>query len=584
MNPPAAVPETDPRSRFIVTGNVLLLAALALGLLAFAGTLRFQFTYDDWPQIVNNPAIRSLKSVPDYFVHNVWHQVAPDSRSKYYRPVFLLWLLLNFKLFALRAWAWHLTTLLTHLVATALVYKLARRYMDFVPAGMAAILFAVHPVHIESVAWISGVTEPLMAVFFLTSILLYIDAPRMGSWRYATSVLCYALALLTKETGIVLPGLLLGYEFMGERQGRRHLLRLAQRMAPFAMIALAYLGVRQMVFAGFAHSDDLVPWRETLLLQPVLLSKYLWKLVWPFGLSIFYDVPLVRSVASVRFLLPLATLAALASAVVWAMARSRARLNALLPALLWILLPLLPPLVGVRYFEEHEFFHDRYLYLPSIGLALLTGWLITKLPQSKKAFGIPATQLAAILAVAMVLSTGTAVQSVYWTNNLLLYLHGVQCAPRNLMARNLLANELYKRGDSDAALRTYKEALSINPNYWKTNFDLGITYMGLGQNDRAEYYLVRAKSIAAKNANHDYFIGLVQFREGKFPEAEQSLKRAVVISPEVYEVRWVLGEILTAESKYDDAAVQFREALRLRPGDRNAVDELAKLQALGEKR
>src|SRR5690349_17865714 len=137
----------------------------ALTFAAYAPTLRYQFVHDDRGQIVENPAVHSWAAVPTYFTAQVWAGVMPEEVGNYYRPLFLMWLRINNVIFGNHAWGWHLTTVLAHILATLLVYLLACRLGVGREVSLAAaLLFGLHPAHIEAVAWISGVTEPLLAI------------------------------------------------------------------------------------------------------------------------------------------------------------------------------------------------------------------------------------------------------------------------------------------------------------------------------------------------------------------------------------------------------------------------------------
>ena len=151
---------------------ILLVVALALTFIVYAGTLGFEFVYDDHEQVLENNYVHSWRFVGHYFTGHVWSNLYAKDPGNYYRPLFLLWLRVNHMLFGLEPWGWHLTTALAHLFATYLVYLLAVRLVrDPVTAGFAALIFGLHPVHIEAVAWVSGVTEPLLAVLLIPSFL-----------------------------------------------------------------------------------------------------------------------------------------------------------------------------------------------------------------------------------------------------------------------------------------------------------------------------------------------------------------------------------------------------------------------------
>jgi hypothetical protein len=180
--------------------------ACAIGFLAYVPTLGFQFVYDDKPQIIQNPAIRAWRYLPNYFTSHVWAELYPHVGSDYYRPVFLLWFRLNHAMFGVNPVGWHLTTVLCHVAATYLVFRLVRRLAASPwTAFSAATLFALHPVYIESVAWVSGVTDPLLAILLLGSFLAYMRFREGNRWGWMGLALAFfVLGLLEKETAVVL--------------------------------------------------------------------------------------------------------------------------------------------------------------------------------------------------------------------------------------------------------------------------------------------------------------------------------------------------------------------------------------------
>ena len=204
----------------------LQFTALVLSALVYLPALRYEFVHDDLRQIAGNPTLHSWKSIPGFFTHHLWaFGNAPDEEN-YYRPLFQCWLLLCHSLFLhLTPWGWHLGTILhLHILVVWLVYRLGRYlFGDDLTAAMGALLFALDPVHIESVAWVSGGVDPLLAVFLLGSLIcflkgLQLEGPDRFPWRlmsYAT----FICALLTKETAAVFPAIV--FSFSTARGKRR---------------------------------------------------------------------------------------------------------------------------------------------------------------------------------------------------------------------------------------------------------------------------------------------------------------------------------------------------------------------------
>lgn len=566
-------------------GRFIFWLALALTLLTYVGALRFEFVYDDLSQIVSNPHVQSWRFVPSYFTEQVWGHLYPGQPGDYYRPVFLLCLLLDHTLFGLRPAGWHATALLLHLLTTGLVYLLAGKLTrDRMAAAIAALFFGLHPVHIEAVAWVSAVAEPLMAAPMLGSFLCYLkqreSPPHKRLWQ-AASLALFVFAVLSKETALVLPAIIAAYEWLfplddGQPADSRSglLMRIARAIGPFALVAAGCLAVRFHVLKGFGRPTE-KPLSAVLLTWPSLLWLYLKQLLWPFKISAFYETPWVHSPAMGNFVLPLLAVGcAVAALSYWAW---RSRVVAF--SVLWLAFTIFPPLWGVRYFGESELAHDRYLYVPSIALALLLAVAIRKIQGGHaRLFGLPAVQVAAVALLACVFGAATASQSVYWANNLLLYSRGVQVAPRNVLAWDHLGTEWMARNRLDVAIEMYQHAFEIDPNDWNTNFALGVAYSSIGNLPPAERFLARACELRSGYANQYYYLGTVRMQMGRLPEAETALRRALEIWPAGVGWHQTLGVVLEREGDLAGARDQFQAELTNNPAS-NARQQLDEVQA-----
>jgi Tfp pilus assembly protein PilF len=554
--------------------RLLLAFGLALTALVFGGTLRFAFIYDDWPQIVRNPAVQGWSYVPGYFVHHVWSHIYPTWPGNYYRPLFLIWLRLNDALFGLQPLGWHATTVAAHLGVTAMVFWLARRLTrDDIVAAMAAAIFGVHPAHIETVAWVSGVSEPLLALFFIPAFVFFTKARHDGADRrrwLALSLLCYVGALLSKETAIVLPALVFGYAWVprdedGNAAGSRRFVSAGVACAPYVVLSLAYLVVRAVVLKGVGHGESNVGLREIVLTAPSLLWFYARHLVWPAPMSLFYDVEYVSQPSLRNFVLPVIVVLAIAAALVaWARRSQAAAMG-----VLWLALPLAPVIASISTFGRGELVHDRYLYLPSVGFALLLALGIARLRAGSAEFmGIPAVRALACFAIVGALAAATAVQSIHWANNLLLYHYGVQQAPRNALARIHLATEMLNRGDATSAMRLYHEARDLAPDMWQANFVLGFAYFQLRHLPEAERYLRAAAEIVPNNPNQYMYLALTLMRLSRLDEAEAAARRATALWSRGPGFHYVLGSVL--EKKGDVAGARGEYVAELK-NDPNSV-------------
>lgn len=565
------------RSKYAIPSLVI-----ALTFLAYVGTLRFEFVYDDIGQIVENKFVQSWQHVPLYFTEHVWHHQSPTVPGNYYRPVFLLWLLINHTLFGLNPIGWHLTTIILHLVSTLSVFLIVKKLSkDEAAAGFAALIFGFHPVHIEAVVWISGVTEPLLAALLLPSFICFLNSREHKTWnRYLTSLGLFALALLSKETAVILPVVIFAYLWIFEGATddayRDKLRRAIRAAAPFFALTFVYFIARSLALEGFGHPVTRLPLSTILLTWPSILWFYIQLLVWPVGLSAFYDTPYVTSPTLTSFYLPAAGLALTAVTLWWAARRS----PVIKFATLWLALPMLP-LLNLSYFIEGEIAHDRYLYLPSVGFAIILTLAVRKLNIGKAViFGQPAAQVAATFAIACLFATLTAMQSQYWASDLLLFHRGVSVAPNNNIAANNLANTFFKRDMYEDAISIYYSVLERQPRFWLSNYNLGYCYYKIGNFEEAERYLRRAISLnPTEDADQHIYLGLVQMKTNRLDEAAASIRQAIELRPFGKGYYFALGTVLKKQGDLAGAITEFRKELANNPQSAAAQKEIAEIKS-----
>ena len=565
--------------------RIILALVLASTFLAYIRTLGFQFVFDDRPLIIENPLLRSWRFLPSYFTQHLPPLLSPTLPGNYYRPMVLLWLRFNYMLFGLRPEWWHFTTLALHLVVTMSVYLLARRILkNELAAGVTAAIFGLHPVHVEAVAWAMGVTELLLGALFIPSILCYLNArearPKARAW-YAFSLLLYGLAMLAKETALVLPLILLAYEWIFRARSAefdkapargQNLRAVILRAAPFLALTGIYLIVRAIALRGLVASVSPLSISARLLTCPSVVWFYVRLLLWPFGLSAFYDKPYVTAPGLSNFLLPVLALAGTA----FGLARWAWRSPAVAFATATLVLPILPVL-NFSVFLEGEIAHDRYLYLPSVGFALLVAIAIRRagmaeFRKKRAVASLPALSLVTMLGLA------TFLQSRYWASNLDLYRRGVTVAPHNNLARNNLAIELTDLGHYSDAVNLYRQTLADKPDYWLSNYNLGFTYYKLGQLEQAERWLRRAIEISPTDPDQFVYLGLTLLKMGRLDDAAASIRRALSIRPQGAGYHFALGVVLKMKGDLPGALEEFKAELANDPQQKAAREQIKEIE------
>ena len=595
---PQAAPNTTPTASLAKLSEPgILIPALILGLtfLVYAATLKYEFVYDDVGIIVNNPVVHSWRFVPRFFTEHVWGYLYPNAPGNYYRPVFMLWLLINHTLFGDAPFGWHLTTLLTHLLATFLVYRLALRVTDdFRVAAAASLIFGLHPVHIEAVAWVSGVSEPLLIVLALGSFLCYLRyrADRLGKWLVGSLVL-FVLAVLAKETAVVVPAMVFFYELLFARRGspapgeegeddatpkplpqRSRLAGAVIGALPFGLFAAVYLVVRIIVLKGLGHAIVPLSLASVLYTLPSVLWFYIRALVWPLHLSAFYEAPAINSPSFSNFLLPLVGVLIVAAFLVWLAMRSRAARF----AVIWLVLPILP-LLYLPIFQAGEIIHDRYVYMPSVGFAILIGAAVARLRIGEKMVaGHPSAAVYAAAALALLLSVGTLAQQRHWANNFSLFSVSAGRAPNNSVVINNLANEVLARGDYDQAIHLYQRVLARDPGFWLANYNLGFAYYKLDELESAERYLTRAIEIKRSDADQYLYLGLTRMKGGHLDQAVLLIRRAIAMRPDAVGYHYALGAVLKKQGDLPGALQEFNAELVNNPAQGAAKQQITDIE------
>lgn len=556
----------------LTKGRLLLGAALLVSALIYARTLRFDFVYDDWEQIVRNPHLASAAYIPLYFTADVWSQSHSAGQGDYYRPIYLLFMLLNHSLFGISPAGWHAMSVLLELAAIFLVYLVGSELLrDPLGGGIAALLFGLHPVNIESVAWVSCSSELLMGIFLLIAFLLYLRFRSGGHAAYLVgSVLFFVLALGCKETAIAFVAILLWQEWYGPQltnpSGKDTVTGVFRTkpvifLSPYIFAMLSYLVVRNAVLAHVLGSTHYISQRVAILTAPPALAFYLRHLVLPIGLSLTYDLPYVDKVFSARFLLT-SLIGVGTASLAWIFTRKN---SAERTAIGWILIFLLLPLASIAEFPTGDVVHDRYLYVPTMGFAILVAAFLTRTKEKRSTQRAEVVLAAAAGAFAVML----AAQLGYWTNNPALFERAVHESPRGVLALDLLAHERLKEKDFTGAVSAYQRSLSVDPNSWRTNIALAITLSIMNENRQAIPYYQKAIQIEPKRVHEYIMLAHAQEREQLYADAEQTVDQGLLIANNLPELHFELGSLLERRGDLTAAEMHYQRALSIDPGLRD---------------
>ncbi len=571
-------------TQFLDKSGVLEVLVCAVTVLAYVGTLSFGFVYDDKPVIVDNVVIRSWRLVAHYFIPQISAHIAAPSSGTFYRPVTLLWTRLNYAIFGLNPAGWHFAMLACHVLMTYLVFVVVRKLSDNT-AAVAAILFGLHPVHVENVAWLSSVNDLLMSVLLLASFLAYLNFRDGRKLWMAPSVLLFGLALLSKETAAAFPLLILGFAVIFARPHATEISSLVRSALkeglvsiPYFIVLVTYLAARRMMLHSLVKPITPLGWTTMILTWPSIIWFDLKHLLFPISSSEFYSLAYVTVPGFENFLLPVLFLVgAFVAAGYWISKLPDPRLG--LFALGWVFVPILPTLY-LRAVAPGDFVHDRFLYLPSVGIVILIALAVEQVSTSKtlRRSGAP-VKWAVVAILCTAAFVGTLSHQLQWASNILLYQNGIKSAPQNLGVQDNLANELANMGRYDRAISLYLNVLQRDPRFWRSNYNLGYAYYRTGRFSEAEDYLNRAIQIDGKDPDQFIYLARAQMEQGKLLQAAQNAERALQRGPLSPGFHFVLAKILEASGNREQAITEYKAEVLYHPENALARSELQRLQS-----
>lgn len=553
--------------------HLMIGLALAFAVLTVVGqTLRHDFVgYDDPIYILDNPHIAgglTLESIR-------WSLTGTLGANWF--PLTFMSHALDLTMFGRAPGGHHATNLLLHLANTLLLYAALFRMTGAIGRSAAvAALFAVHPLHVESVAWVTERKGLLAGLFFMLALLAYERYTRKpAAWRYALVALAFVLGLMSKASAITLPFLLLLLDLWPlERIPRTRpfapaLSRLALEKLPLLLIALA--GAAITVWAQSTGGAV-----KTLEAMPVLYrignaiaayGAYVRMTLWPTGLAPLYPHPGANLDWSMVAAAALALLAITAVAIVLLAKRSY-----LFVGWCWFL-GMLVPVIGLVQVGGQAY-ADRYTYLPLIGLFIAGVWLLADALQARR----PLVQISVATAIVLLFAGVAWVQTRYWRDSYTLYSRALAVTENNAVMHNNMGSLLLSDGHPNLALQHLRAAIDIKPDYALALVNLADATRVAGDLETAFEYYARALDVAPDSAviRNNYALSLLQ--AGHLPQAVVVLREGLAIVPDDATLHNSLGAVYLRQGRVGEAAQAFREALRLRPEYVSARENLERIE------
>ncbi|XP_077516142.1 protein O-mannosyl-transferase TMTC4-like [Amblyomma americanum] len=587
--------ETLPVPKWAVHFGPCLVVGASLA--CFAHSLAGDFVFDDTEAVVHNVDVQPEAPLRRIFEDDFWGtQLQAESSHKSYRPLTTLTFKLNCLLAGgLVASHFHAVNVVLHALVSFLSLRLFEVLLQGAPRAslLCALLFAVHPVHTESVAAVVGRADLLCTVFFILSFLSFVRCCSSESawssclWLF-TSMLFSIVSMLCKEPGITVIGLCFIYDVViickfdtlsiitrrsNLTEVKRQLLPAVLRQGALAVVACAALNLRWRVMGSsspvFQRIDNPASFEENFLVRVVnynhVYALNAWLLLCPQWLCFDWSMgclTLIRSVADIRILSSVALWVSLAMLVGQALVAADTQLRRLLCiALSLLVVPFLP--ASNLFFRVGFVVAERVLYLPSLGFCLLVSLgmarLSTALQQHRKILQY------CIVALLLIFTVRSMQRCREWRHESSLFKSGLKVCPGNAKVHYNFAKNVGDSGDREGAIRGYREALRLHPDYDQAMNNLANILRDAGELDEARTLLERAVELRPDFAAAWMNLGIVQSSLGLLAEAEQSYRTAISHRTKYPDCYYNLGNLYLEQKRYEEAYRAWRNATRQRP-------------------
>ncbi|MCX5849423.1 MAG: tetratricopeptide repeat protein [Deltaproteobacteria bacterium] len=471
----------------------------------------------------------------------------------------LVWLsfMFDYQLFGLNAGGYHVTNLILHILSTLLLFWLFCRMTGAIwKSAFVATLFALHPLHVESVAWIAERKDVLSAFFWILTLCLYVYyTEKQAIRRYLLVLFFFTCALLSKPMVVTLPVImiLLDYWPLGRFESKKDNLILWQLKEKIPFFVLSAVFSIITIYAQHDPSGKVFPLGSRIANSPVSFVTYLEKTFWPHDLAVFYpfsdQLPVWQVLGAILLIL-------VVSATVIAAVK---RLPYLLTGWFWYAITILP-VIGIVQIGNHSM-ADRYTYLPLIGISIILAWGIPHLfprEDMRKNILFPAG-----IAVLAILSVITWQQCSYWKNDTTLFGHALQVTKDNYLAHGSLGPALFKEGKTEEAIDHYNKAIRIMPDYVEPYNNRGAAYAQLGQYQQAieDYnHAIRIRPDYIPPYNNR---GAAYARLGQHQRAIEDYNHAIRLKPEGADAYHNRGLAYSQLGQYQLAINDLNKAISL---------------------
>jgi len=569
--------KTSRLSTIAVDRKILVCLALLISILAIYGKVRhYEFNnFDDNIYVTTNRFVRSGINAASFR----WSFSYTLKDGNYWQPLTWLSHMLDVTLYGMDAGRHHLNNVFFHIASALLLFLVLNRMTGaYWRSAFVAALFALHPINVESVAWVAERKNVLSTFFWMLTLLAYTTyIKRPGSLRYLAVVFVFGLGLLAKPMLVTLPFVLLLLDFwplkriVYQRADSFPLavvLRLILEKLPLLFLSglSVYLSSRSVQGMGNVIPLDDVSMKLRLANGLVAYVKYIGKIIWPYHLAVYYPFP--ETIPLWQTLTALALLVIISVSVF----RNLKQKPYLAVGWLWYLGTLIP-VIGIVQVGLWPALADRWAYVPTIGLFIMMTWGVAEIVDHWRPKRIVLVCLSGIiLTVMLVLSN---LQISHWRDSVSLFEYSIRVTGGTWNMHNNLASALNAQGRNSEAIWHYNHALKLNPPEPEgVHYNLAIALTSMGRLQEAIEHYYEAIRINPEYADAHVNLGAVLARLNKTAEAKHHYFKALRVDPNFAKANYNLGNLLLAQGETDDAVRRFTKAVRTDPSFGEAYNGL----------
>jgi tetratricopeptide (TPR) repeat protein len=554
-----------------------LVCLISLSTVIYLNTLQNQFVFDDIPLVLDNHFVKHIEKFPSYFFSSI--------AKIPYRPLRMITYAIDYQFTGLNPVGYHVSSIVFHVLTTLVLY-----FTIFALTGksrvafFAACLFAVHPVHTDSVAYISGRRDILSTLFYLLGFYCFLKARQKDKSRLLILALAaYLFALASKEMAVTLPAICFLYDLLenlpeGESFFKRCSTALTQSISRYKLYYFSFL-VPAILFTCYkvlleSPSNKVGYYGGSLYIQILTVGKiliyYIKLLFFPINLIADYSFnsfPLSTSFFEPTTFLSFCTLCFLAALSIKLLNKNKTMVF----ALLWFFITLLPV---CHIIPHHELLAEHYLYLPSFGFFLLIALVL----ENTLTFSTWRRSILLVFVfVILLFATRTFYRNFDWKNSYTLWSKTVSTVPNCVRAINNLGIEYYKRKDYEQAKSMYQRALKIQPAYEKAYYNLGNVYRVEQDFASALAMYQKTAQLNPKNFLNHNNLGNAYAMQGLYEQAAKEYQLALKYKPRYAEAYNNLGNVYRSLGQPDRAIIHYQKAIQLNARYVDAYHNLASI-------